>query len=105
MRQHEVADGGMTEGLGAAAPGTAFVTEQGAATTVWAATAPELSGAGGGHLEDCSFARPWHGDGPPPRGHYLPYAMDAGRADRLWALSERLLAGPTTEGQGATGGM
>ncbi|MBB2748194.1 UNVERIFIED_ORG: NAD(P)-dependent dehydrogenase (short-subunit alcohol dehydrogenase family) [Microbispora rosea subsp. rosea] len=64
--------------------------EQGAATTVWAATAPELSGAGGRYLEDCSVAGPWRGEGPPPRGHYLPYAMDAGRADRLWALSERL---------------
>ncbi|MEV7805236.1 SDR family NAD(P)-dependent oxidoreductase [Microbispora sp. NPDC088329] len=95
-----------TERAGRGWPNSGWKTpEQGAATTVWAATAPELSGAGGGYLEGCSFARPWHGDGPPPRGHYLPYAMDAGRADRLWALSERLLARPTTEGQGATGGM
>lgn len=27
-----------------------------------------------------------------PRGHYLPYALDPDRADRLWTLSETLLA-------------
>jgi NAD(P)-dependent dehydrogenase (short-subunit alcohol dehydrogenase family) len=30
--------------------------EQGAATTVWAATAPELEGVGGRYLEDCAIA-------------------------------------------------
>jgi len=32
--------------------------EQGAATTVWAATAKEWEGQGGKYLEDCSVARP-----------------------------------------------
>jgi len=30
--------------------------EQGAATTVWAALAPELEGNGGHYLEDCSIS-------------------------------------------------
>ncbi|WP_308250242.1 SDR family NAD(P)-dependent oxidoreductase [Sphaerisporangium fuscum] len=81
--------------------------EQGAATSVWAATAPELSGVGGRYLEDCAVARPWHGDGPPPRGHYLPYALDPARAARLWALSEGLLqtAGEPVHGRRGVGGQ
>ncbi|WP_405160907.1 SDR family NAD(P)-dependent oxidoreductase [Nocardia sp. NBC_01499] len=65
--------------------------EQGAATSVFAAVAPEL--IGGNYLEDCAVATPWTEDGNPPPGHYLPYAVDPDRADRLWSLSERLLAG------------
>jgi NAD(P)-dependent dehydrogenase (short-subunit alcohol dehydrogenase family) len=65
--------------------------EQGAATSVWAAVAPELEGAGGRYLEDCAIAVPWTGPGQLPGGHYLPYAMDPGNAGRLWELSSRLL--------------
>lgn len=65
---------------------------QGAATSVWAAVAPELDGASGLYLEDCAIATRWTGDGPLPRGHYLPYARDPGNAERLWRLSERVLA-------------
>ncbi|MDL4821460.1 oxidoreductase [Actinomadura opuntiae] len=65
---------------------------QGAATSVWAAVAPELEGVGGRYLDDCAIAEPWTGEGDPPRGHYLPYALDPGHADRLWTLSERLVA-------------
>ncbi|MUN40968.1 SDR family NAD(P)-dependent oxidoreductase [Actinomadura litoris] len=64
--------------------------EQGAATSVWAAVAPELDGVGGRYLENCAIGTPWTGPGDPPTGHYLPYALDPGTADRLWALSERL---------------
>ena len=32
--------------------------EQGAATSVWAATAPELAGRGGIYLENCQVAEP-----------------------------------------------
>lgn len=52
---------------------------------------PSWSGVGGAYLEDCAPARAWTGEGSPPRGHYLPYALDAGRADRLWSLAERLV--------------
>jgi len=65
--------------------------EQGAATTVWAAVAPELDGVGGQYLEDCAAAVPWTGPGELPRGHYLPYAMDPANAGRLWVLSGQLL--------------
>ncbi|MEV5748451.1 SDR family NAD(P)-dependent oxidoreductase [Actinoallomurus sp. NPDC052308] len=65
--------------------------EQGAATTVWAAVAPELDGVAGRLLDDCAVAEPWTADDDPPNGTYLPYALDAANADRLWDLSERLL--------------
>ena len=66
--------------------------QQGAATTVWAAGAPELDALGGRYLEDCAVAKPWTADQDPPRGHYLPYALDPDRAERLWILSEKLLS-------------
>jgi NAD(P)-dependent dehydrogenase (short-subunit alcohol dehydrogenase family) len=62
---------------------------QGAATQVWAATAPELEGRGGLYLEDCHVA------GPQPEANgptgYAPWALDASGATRLWELSERLV--------------
>jgi NAD(P)-dependent dehydrogenase (short-subunit alcohol dehydrogenase family) len=64
--------------------------EQGAATTIWAAVAPELEGTGGKYLDNCAVATAWTQDGELPEGRYLPYAMDPDHADRLWALSERL---------------
>ncbi|TCO52621.1 SDR family NAD(P)-dependent oxidoreductase [Actinocrispum wychmicini] len=64
---------------------------QGAATSVWAAVTPELAGVGGRYLEDCAIATPWTQDGSPPRGHYLPYALDPDNAERLWRLSEELV--------------
>jgi hypothetical protein len=75
--------------------------QQGAATTIWAAVAPELQGVSGKYLEDCAIAtplvdadRPLGGQYDPHgqlRGHYQPYALDPENAERLWALSERLL--------------
>ncbi len=62
--------------------------EQGAATTVWAATTAELDGKGGIYLEDCQIAPPAkHGSG----GGVEAYALDAAAAERLWALSEELV--------------
>ena len=66
--------------------------EQGAATSIWAAVAPELDGVGGKYLEDCAIAEPWTKDGDPPFGYYLPHALDPGHAQRLWELSEELTA-------------
>ena len=62
--------------------------EQGAATQVWGATAPELDGMGGLYLEDVQISGP-----NPPSGSTgcAPYALDAENAKRLWAVSERLL--------------
>ena len=50
--------------------------EAGAATTVWAATAPELADQGGVYLEDCRIGTP------------EPYALDPDSAARLWTWSE-----------------
>lgn len=64
--------------------------EQGAATTVWAAVAPELQGHGGRYLEDCNEAE------PSPEGErrfgYVPHIRDREAAARLWTVSEALLA-------------
>jgi NAD(P)-dependent dehydrogenase (short-subunit alcohol dehydrogenase family) len=72
-------------------PGPEWKTvEQGAATTVWAAVAPELQGVGGKYLDNCAIAEPWTGPGEVPYGSYAPYALDPDHAERLWALSEKL---------------
>lgn len=59
--------------------------EQGAATAVWAATSPRLSGRGGLYLEDCDVAELAH-PSRPGRG-VAAYAVDPASASRLWALS------------------
>ena len=85
---------GWVQSGGALAPPAGWKTiPQGAATTVWAALAPELEGSGGHYLEDCAIAQPWLADGNPPNGHYLPYALDAGHATLLWDLSAKLTRG------------
>ena len=61
---------------------------QGAATSVWAATAAELEGQGGVYLEDCGVAEPAQ---PGSEGGVEPYALDSSGADRLWSLSEQLV--------------
>lgn len=62
--------------------------EAGAATSVWAATAPELKGKGGLYLEDCHIAEPVQ-PGVQEHGYYA-YALDPAASDRLWRISERL---------------
>ncbi|TMM45836.1 SDR family NAD(P)-dependent oxidoreductase [Qipengyuania marisflavi] len=61
---------------------------QGAATTCWAATAAELDNAGGLYCEDCHVADQ---DDTSPQSGVRSYAIDKGNADRLWALSEKLV--------------
>jgi NAD(P)-dependent dehydrogenase (short-subunit alcohol dehydrogenase family) len=53
--------------------------EAGAATSVWAATAPELADNGGVYLADCQVAVP------------AAWALDRDSALRLWALTEDLV--------------
>ena len=60
--------------------------EAGAATTVWAATSPELDGQGGVYCEDCGVAQTI--DTPGESLGVCSYALDEDQADRLWALSE-----------------
>ncbi|HZP30911.1 MAG TPA: SDR family NAD(P)-dependent oxidoreductase [Acidimicrobiia bacterium] len=61
--------------------------EQGAATTVWCATAPELAGVGGVYCEDCHVS-----------DNHAPWARDPESAKRLWALSEQLVGQEFPEG-------
>lgn len=64
--------------------------EQGAATSVLLAASPLLAGIGGRYFEDCNEA----GVATPGiRRGVAPYALDAADAERLWDLSEELLAG------------
>lgn len=65
--------------------------EQGASTTVWAATSPGLAGKGGVYCEDCNIAKAatpesqrWE--------HAREWITDDARAERLWAMSEKMLA-------------
>lgn len=61
--------------------------EQGAATSLWAATAPELAGRSA-YLEDCSIAQPaktrdtLHGT--------MPWVNDPDSAEELWIKAEKL---------------
>lgn len=55
---------------------------QGASTTVWAATAPGLRGAGGRYLEDCAEAVPAPEDGT--RVGVKDWAVDPVAAEALW---------------------
>ncbi|WP_328349810.1 SDR family NAD(P)-dependent oxidoreductase [Mycobacterium sp. NBC_00419] len=72
--------------------------EHGAATTVWAATSPELDGLGGLYLEDCSIAEPFAPGGQERSdagmddgvvGGYAAFAVDPEQAARLWEWSAR----------------
>ncbi|MCV7031261.1 SDR family NAD(P)-dependent oxidoreductase [Mycobacterium sherrisii] len=55
--------------------------EEGAATQVWAAVSPELTGRGALYLQDCSVGETG-----------AAYARDEQRAAEWWALSEKLCA-------------
>ncbi len=59
----------------------------GAATTVWAATAPELERKGGLYLEDCQVAAA----DPTDHGGTAIWALDPQKAEQLWAVSEELV--------------
>jgi NAD(P)-dependent dehydrogenase (short-subunit alcohol dehydrogenase family) len=73
--------------------------EQGAATTVWAATNPALKDIGGVYLEDVEVASYDEANydsiatayrNPGGFGGVAPFALDAHAAEKLWALSEEL---------------
>ncbi len=63
--------------------------EAGAATSVWAATAPELEGRGGLYLEDCHVAEIDDAEGS--AGGVRSYALDPDSAKQLWSLSEKMV--------------
>lgn len=61
--------------------------EQGAATSVWCATSPQLDGMGGVYCEDVDIAEAVSADFPEQRG-VRPWARDPALAERLWTKSE-----------------
>jgi NAD(P)-dependent dehydrogenase (short-subunit alcohol dehydrogenase family) len=65
--------------------------EQGASTTVWAATSPILAGKGGVYCENCDVAQL---AGPESQRweHAREWIADDARAEKLWAMSEKMLA-------------
>jgi NAD(P)-dependent dehydrogenase (short-subunit alcohol dehydrogenase family) len=76
-------DGSVTEGL-------MKDIDQGAATSVWVATAPELDGVGGRYFEDCQEAREW--DAANPIKGVTAYSLDPINAQKLWDVTEELIA-------------
>jgi len=70
--------------------------QQGAATSVWAATSAQLNGFGGVYCEDCDIAAlAPEEDTTAPGSATLasgvrPWAVDPVAAERLWVLSERM---------------
>lgn len=71
---------------------------QGAATSVWCATSPQLAGLGGVYCENCDVSPlvaeadepAWRAGAETPG--VLPYVVDPAAAARLWEVSERLTA-------------
>jgi NAD(P)-dependent dehydrogenase (short-subunit alcohol dehydrogenase family) len=64
--------------------------QEGAATTLWCATSPQLDGMGGLYCEDCDVAalatessQRWE--------HVRPWACDPDSADRLWKMTESMI--------------
>lgn len=65
--------------------------EQGAATSVWAATSPALQGMGGVYCEDCDIAEPTQAGSPEARIRGVDaHAVDPSDAARLWAISAEM---------------
>ncbi|WP_373488932.1 oxidoreductase [Blastomonas sp.] len=64
---------------------------QGCTTTLWAATSALLKGKGGVYCENCNIAAV-AGDNPVRYRDVEPHAVNPDSAERLWALSETLLA-------------
>ena len=62
----------------------------GAATSVYAATAPELEGKGGDYLEDCNIAEVRESMKDQADG-VLPHAVDPEAARKLWDVSEEIV--------------
>ncbi len=65
--------------------------EQGAATTVWAATSPQLDGMGGVYCENCDIAE-LTDDGIGNATGVMANACDPEAAAKLWEISETLTA-------------
>ncbi len=66
--------------------------EQGASTTLWAATSPLLEGKAGVYCEDCNISAPTDPESETARYFGVDaHATDDAEAERLWEVSEELL--------------
>ncbi|MEM9375993.1 MAG: oxidoreductase [Pseudomonadota bacterium] len=65
--------------------------EQGASTATWAATSAQLDGRGGEYCEDCDIAQ-LAGPDSQRWEHARTWICDEANADRLWRMSEKMLA-------------
>jgi NAD(P)-dependent dehydrogenase (short-subunit alcohol dehydrogenase family) len=65
--------------------------EQGAATTVWCATAPEWEGKPGRYCENCGESPPDPVDVKKGDPGFAPWAYDAEGEKRLWGVSEEMI--------------
>ncbi|MFJ9422254.1 SDR family NAD(P)-dependent oxidoreductase [Streptomyces sp. NPDC101249] len=86
----QVAMGWTNEDGTPADPNAAKSPQQGAATSVWAATSPRLAGLGGVYLEDCEVAGIAADPLDMATGGVARHAADPDEAARLWELSARL---------------
>ncbi|RBR26418.1 uncharacterized protein FIESC28_00823 [Fusarium coffeatum] len=62
-------------------------SDQGAATTVWGATAEALEGKGGKYLEDCQIIGKWDPESSMYEPGYAEWAYDEEKARKLWEKS------------------
>jgi NAD(P)-dependent dehydrogenase (short-subunit alcohol dehydrogenase family) len=91
LSQEEMVGLGWIDEDGNPRPGISFKTvQQGAATTLWAATSPQLDGMGGVYCEDCDIAEPVPDDATDLPAGVRSYAVDPEQAARLWAVSAEL---------------
>ncbi|GGN54113.1 oxidoreductase [Novosphingobium indicum] len=80
-----------TDGSAVVDPSRDFKSpHQGAATSIWCATSPDLLGIGGVYCEDCDIAA-IVADGQLGGPGVRPFAVDPGVAEDLWLASARLL--------------
>jgi NAD(P)-dependent dehydrogenase (short-subunit alcohol dehydrogenase family) len=80
------------DGKPAAAAAAIFKTPQeGASTSVWCATSKQLDGKGGVYCEDLDIGEVMT-EASPRYAHVAPHAVDEAAAERLWKVSEEMLA-------------
>lgn len=91
LSQEEMMDFGWIDADGNVLETRFKTPEQGASTTVWAATSPQLDGMGGVYCEDCDVAAPTDPDAEDARVRGVDaHAVDREAAARLWEVSAAL---------------
>jgi len=90
----EIMDGLRSQAANTAAPQKSKTVQQGAASSVWAATSRDLDGQGGLYIQDCGIAPP----STPEVTGVKAYVLDAAAAERLWKISEAMVGQTFTVG-------